>query len=261
MRAQNKVAIITGGTGGIGSETARLLAREGATVVITDLDEVGGKTLADEVGGAFYRLNVTDHAAWETLVDDVVKRYGGIDILVQCAGIEGDLKVDVLDTSPDLWERVIAINLTGTFYGCKAVMPAMLAKKSGSIILLSSIVSYMAAMSAAPYGVSKAGVQHLAKTMALVGARNGAKVRVNSIHPGLIKTRMTDNIIKELADVGEISEEQVEASMVGEVPFGERGTPSDIASLILYLASDESRYMTGSDVKIDGGWLIKDATS
>lgn len=261
MRVQNKVALITGGTGGIGSEAARVLAREGATVVITDLDEAIGKALADEIGGVFYRLDVTDHDAWEALIGDVLKTYGGIDVLVQCAGVEGNLKVDVLDTSPDLWERVIAINLTGTFYGCKAVMPAMLAKKSGSVILISSIVSYMSAMSAAPYGVSKAGVQHLARTMALVGARNGAKVRVNSIHPGLIKSRMTDNIIKELAEAGGISEKEVESSMASEVPLGERGTPADIASLILYLASDDSRYMTGSDVKIDGGWLIKDATS
>lgn len=191
----------------------------------------------------------------------MIGQFGGIDILVQCAGIEGSLKTDVLDVSPELWKQVIDVNLNGTFYGCQTVMPGMLERGSGSMILISSIVSFMAAMAAAPYGASKAAVQHIAKTFALVGARNGAKVRVNSIHPGVIKTRMTDNIIKEVAEASAISEAEAEALMAAAVPFGERGHPDDIAHLILYLASDESRYMTGSELKIDGGWLIKDATS
>lgn len=261
MRLKGKIALITGGAGGIGAAASRRLAGEGATVVITDMNDQAGTDLASTIGGAYHRLDVTDPQAWKAVVGAVIGRFGGIDILVQCAGIEGSLKTDVLEVSPELWKQVIDVNLNGTFYGCQTVMPTMLERGAGSMILISSIVSFMAAMAAAPYGASKAGVQHIAKTFALVGARNGAKVRVNSVHPGVIKTRMTDNIIKELSQANAISESDAEALMAAAVPFGERGDPDDIAHLILYLASDESRYMTGSELKIDGGWLIKDATS
>lgn len=261
MHLQDKVALVTGGTGGIGGAASRRLAGEGAKVVITDMNDQAGNDLASAIGGVYHRLDVTDPQAWKAVVAAVIDQFGHIDVLVQCAGIEGSLKTDVLDVTPELWKRVIDVNLNGTFYGCQAVMPAMLQRGTGSMVLISSIVSFMAAMAAAPYGVSKAGVQHLAKTFALVGARDGAKVRVNSIHPGVIKTRMTDNIIKELAQASAIGEADAEALMAAAVPFGERGDPDDIAHLILYLASDQSRYMTGSELKIDGGWLIKDATS
>lgn len=259
MRVQNKIAFVTGGAGGIGAECARRLAAEGAKVIITDMDEAAGTAVAREVGGDFHRLDVTDLDAWQRVAAAAIDKHRDIDIFLQCAGIEGDLRQDCLDTHPDVWNKVLAVNLTGTFWGCKTIVPTMLRKGTGSVILLSSISSYMATPALTPYGVSKAGVQHLSRSVAMVGARNGARVRCNSVHPGVIKTRMTDNIILELSQARQITEVEAEVALMSAVPFRARGTPEDVAGLVLYLASDESAYVTGSDFKIDGGWHVVNA--
>lgn len=259
MRVKGKIAIVTGGAGGLGAECCRVLAREGATVVIADLAEEAGAAVATQTGGEFQRLDVSSLADWQRLVDETVKKFGAIDILVHCAGIEGSLEEGGLDTSEAIWNKVIAVNLSGTFWGCKTVVPEMVKKGTGSIILLSSITSFMATSSATPYGVSKAGVHQLAKTVAIIGAKDGAKVRCNSVHPGVIKSRMTDNIIAELAHAQGITEEESEKALLANTPLGSRGQPEDVANMVLFLASDESAYVTGSDFKVDGGWLIVDA--
>ncbi len=259
MRVKGKIALVTGGAGGIGAECCRVLAREGATVVVADLVEDAGKAVAAETNGEFRRLDVSSLSSWQELVNDIVAKHGSIDVMVHCAGIEGSLEEGGLETSEAIWNKVISVNLTGTFWGCKTVVPEMVKKGVGSIILLSSITSFMATSSATPYGVSKAGVHQLAKTVAMIGAKDGAKVRCNSVHPGVIKSRMTDNIIAELARAQEITEEESELALLADTPLGTRGKPEDVANMVLFLASEESAYVTGSDFKVDGGWLVVDA--
>lgn len=260
MRVSNKVALITGGVGGIGGATAKRLAQEGARVIVTDVvDEQRGCEFAQQVGGAYLHHDVSDLRQWEVVVAAVMADYGQIDILVNCAGIEGDLRHSGLDTTEEDWNRVVGINLNGSFWGLKTVMPKMIERGTGSVILLSSIVSYMSNKSGVAYGATKAAVAHLARSGASIGAQNGSKIRCNSVHPGIIKTRMTDNIIVEFSENTGTPADEVETAMCAAVPLGYRGLPEDVANMILYLASDESSYVTGSEFKIDAGWSMVDA--
>ncbi|MEI9852706.1 MAG: SDR family oxidoreductase [Sphingomonas sp.] len=259
MRLAGRIALVTGGAGGIGAECARVMAREGATVVVTDIEDAAGEEVAREVGGDYRRLDVTDLAAWEALVADIQARHGGIDVFVHCAGIEGNMGERGLATSPEGWRRVIDVNLTASFWGCKTVVPVMLEKGTGSVILLSSITSFMATASAVAYGVSKAGVQQLSRSIAMIGAEGGKRVRCNSVHPGVIRTRMTETILAAFSAGTGMPLDQAEKAFVSVVPFGEQGTPTDVANTVLFLASDESSYVTGSEFKVDAGWLVKNA--
>lgn len=260
MRVSGKVAVITGGAGGIGAETGRVLAREGAHVVITDVSEETGWALASQLGCQFVRHDVSDEKQWQTLIDNVMGEHGKIDVLVNAAGIEGDLaNAGGLNTSLAEWRRVLSINLDGTFLGCRICLPRMLERETGSIVNIASIVSYFATPTALAYGASKAAVQQLTRSIAWIGGSNGKRVRCNSVHPGIIRSRMTDNIINELGKLSGVSAEKAEAMLVGGVPFGVRGVPADVANLILYLASDESSYTTGSAFQVDGGWHIVNA--
>lgn len=256
MRVKDKVALITGGTGGIGAETAKVLAREGAKVIITDLAEAAGNALAQQIGGDFFRHDVSSEEQWDKIVTAVHNKYGKIDVLVNSAGIEGDLSKPGLDTPLAEWRRVISINLDGTFLGCRRVMPKMLEEGKGSIINIASMVTYFATPTAMAYGASKAAVQQLSRSLAFIGGSNGKRVRCNSVHPGIIKSRMTDTIISELGKNAGVSAEEAEKQLVGGVLFGKRGVAADVANLILFLASDESAYATGSEYQVDGGWHI-----
>ncbi len=260
MRLKGKIAIVTGGAGGLGGATAKLMAGEGATVVITDVSEAAGQALAAELGGSFVRHDVSSEDDWATITDQVVSRHGRIDVLVNAAGIEGDLSAaGGLSTTYAEWRRVLSINLDGTFLGCRAVAARMLERGAGSIVNISSIVSVMATPTALAYGASKAGVEQLTRSIATIGAKDGARVRCNSVHPGVIKTRMTDNIIAEFAKLGQTTPERAEAAIVQAVPFGVRGLPLDVANLVTFLASDEAGYITGSAFQVDGGWHMVSA--
>jgi NAD(P)-dependent dehydrogenase (short-subunit alcohol dehydrogenase family) len=257
MRVGNKVAVVTGGAGGIGGETARTLAREGARVVITDLEQRGARDLADEIGGHFLCHDVCNEEQWRAVARDVMGRYGRIDVLVNSAGIEGDLvNAGGLATTYVEWRRVMAVNLDGTFLGCMAVLPGMLERGVGSIINIASAASFMATPTALAYGASKAAVQQLTQSLALIGAKGGARVRCNSVHPGSIKTRMTDYWVSELARQWDTSEAEAEATMLRDVPFGTRGKPADVANMVLFLASDEAAYVTGAAFKVDAGYTM-----
>ncbi len=258
MRVSGKVCLVTGGAGGIGSETARTLAREGGIVIVTDVSEAEGAPVAAECGGTFKRLDVSDFASWQAVVAEIIADYGRLDVLAHCAGIEGSYLSGGVDTDLATWDKVIGVNLTGTFYGLKAVFPQMLKQRVGSVVLVSSIVSCMATSSGVAYGASKAGVEHLARSFAIIGLKDGARVRCNSVHPGAIRTRMTDNIFAELAQKAGVATEVVADTVKDLIPFGVRGEPDDIANMILFLASDESKYATGSDFKVDGGWHVSD---
>lgn len=259
MTLNNKVALITGAGGGIGSATARAFAAAGAKLVLTDISAAPIAALAQETGGIAHQHDVSDEGRWTEVIAQTLAAHGGIDILVNTAGIEGNLRESGLDTSLGEWRNVMATNLDGTFLGCRGVLPTMLEQKSGSIINLSSIVAFMGTPTALAYGASKAAVEQLSRSIALLGATNGAKVRCNSVHPGVIKTRMTDAIFSEFAANTGSSAEEVETTLCANIPFGARGVPVDVAELILFLASDAARYVTGSAFKVDGGWSVTSA--
>jgi len=259
-RVQGKVALVTGGAGGLGAATVRMLAREGATVVVADVADATGEALAVEVGGDYHRLDITSEAAWASVVAAVAARHGGLDILVNAAGIEGDISSSSPEsTSLAEWRRVLAVNLDGTFLGCREVLPVMKRKGTGSIVNLSSIVSNFATPQTTAYGASKAAVAQLSKSVALWGSKDGNRIRCNSVHPGVIRTRMVESIFDGFTSLFKMAREDVVSSTVGSVPLGALGEPDDVGYLILYLASDESKYVTGSEFMVDGGWHLTDA--
>lgn len=251
-RLDGKVAIVTGAAGGLGGAIARRFAAEGARVVATD---IAGDAVA---GCRFERHDVTDEAGWARVVA-AAREEGGADVLVNAAGIEGDLAQGGLATTLAEWRRVIGVNLDGTFLGCRAAMPDMLEKGAGAIVNISSIVSVMGSPSGLAYGAGKAAVEQLTRSLTLIGAEGGRRVRVNSIHPGVIRTRMTDDIIATFAARQGVDAAAGEAAVMAAVPFGERGTPDDVAALALFLAGDEAAYVTGAMFKVDGGWSVTGA--
>jgi 3(or 17)beta-hydroxysteroid dehydrogenase len=259
-RLSGKLALITGGAGGIGEATARLFKEEGARIVLADVAEEYGKKLARELEAEFERLDVTDEGEWTQLVRHIEEQHGRISVLVNAAGVEGNLEAGSPEsTSYADWRRVHSINLDGTFLGCRAVLPVMRRGGTGSIINISSIVSYFGSPLSVAYGSSKAAVQQLTKSVALHGSRDGKRVRCNSVHPGVIRTRMLRDIYVAIARKAGITPEEAERANLRAVPFGEVGEPRDVAYLNLYLASDESRYVTGSEFQVDGGWHLVDA--
>jgi 3(or 17)beta-hydroxysteroid dehydrogenase len=178
-------------------------------------------------------------------------------VLVNAAGIEGDMVHGSPEsTSLAEWRRVMAVNLDGTFLGCREALPVMKRKGAGSIINISSTVAYIATPNSTAYGASKAGVMQLTKSVALHGSLDGHRVRCNSVHPGIIATRMIESISAQLAQFNNVAVEAVNQASLARIPFGEAGRPEDVAELILFLASDESRYITGSEFSIDGGWRL-----
>ncbi|HKJ73960.1 MAG TPA: SDR family oxidoreductase [Alphaproteobacteria bacterium] len=256
-RVQDKIALITGGAGGICGATAQLLAEEGAQVVVADVADDAGTALAGKIGAAYHHLDVTSEDQWQALIDDIVAEHGRLDVLVNGAGTEGDLSQGSPEnTTLDEWRRVHGINLDGTFLGCRAALPVMKRQGTGSIVNLSSMVAFFPTPGSAAYGSSKAGVMHLSRTVALYAARGGNKIRCNSVHPGLIRTRMIDTIFETFGRNQNTSAAEVEKARVKTVPLGEIGDPMDVAYIILYLASDESRYITGSQFQVDGGWHL-----
>ncbi len=245
MRLRDKVAIITGGASGIGRATSELFAREGARVVVADYNEKAGEetvTAIRQAGGEaiFVRVDVSDWAHVQRLVDTTLQTYGGIDILVNNAGIL--LFGTALDTSPQDWERVIAINLTGTFLVSKAVLPHMIARGGGAIVnLTSSTGAHDAAANTVAYVTSKGGVALLTRAMAIDHAKHN--VRINAVAPGPTDTPM-------LRDA--MSPEQL-AAFAATFPMGRLGRPEELARAILFLASDEASFITGAILAVDGG--------
>jgi NAD(P)-dependent dehydrogenase (short-subunit alcohol dehydrogenase family) len=250
-RVDGKVAIVTGGASGLGAESARRLAREGATVVLTDLAGDAGQAVADEIAAArgraeFLVQDVTDEARWAEVAADVLARFGRIDVLVNSAGVGGGGQ-PILEHTLDAWRRIVGINLEGTFLGVRHVAPAMAAAGRGSIINLSSILGKVGLPGASAYCASKGGVLMLTKAVALELAPTG--VRVNSVHPGFIETPMVLNAFRESENENEMRD-----LIVSRHALGRLGAPREIADAIVFLASDESSFMTGSELVVDGGY-------
>jgi 3alpha(or 20beta)-hydroxysteroid dehydrogenase len=241
-RIKGKTAIVTGGARGIGAATVRRFIEEGAKVVIADVLDQEGRTLAEQLGSAaaFFPLDVSDPAAWRACVTHATERFGGIDILVNNAGICP--VAAIVDLEPAVFQRALAVNLIGPFLGIQAVGPGMVAQGQGSIINVSSAEGLHGTNGMAAYGSSKWGVRGLTKVAALEFGHRG--VRVNSIHPGAIDTPManSDAIPKDLL-----------ARVFARQPIQRIGQAVEISNLILFLASDESSYVCGAEIAIDGG--------
>ena len=238
-RLAGKVALITGAARGQGEAEARRFVDEGAAVMLTDvLDEAGQAVAAGLPGSAYLRLDVTDPAAWDAAVRATVDRFGGLDILVNNAGIyrRGPLEA----TDPDGYMEVIRINQFGTFLGMRAVVASMRARGGGTIVNISSAAGMVGSVGLVAYTASKWAVRGMTKVAALELAADG--IRVNSVHPGLIDTDMVRSGVGARAE-----------ALVANVPLGRVGTVDETTELVLYLASPESGYCTGSEFVIDGG--------
>ena len=253
-RLDGKVALLTGGASGLGKATGDLMAAEGATVVLSDIQEVEGENVAAairEAGGAcsFKPHDTTVEAQWERICADIMEEHGHLDILLNGAGIGGS-GVELIEMELDTWKRCLSINLDGVFLGCKHGIRAMLQGTGGSIINISSILGFAGIANSSNYCASKGGVRLLSKAAELECARKTPRVRVNSIHPGFIDTPMVASAIQRR---GPEFREYIDKN----VPFGELGEPVDIAEGVLYLASDAAKFVTGSELTIDGGFLAR----
>jgi len=250
MRLAGKVALISGGARGMGAAEARLFAREGARVVIADVLESAGKTVEAEIaarGGeaAFVRLDVTSEADWAQAVGLAVSRFGTLNVLVNNAGIGAAGRVE--DTTAEAWDRVMDVNAKGVFLGTKAAIPAMRQAGGGSIVNIASQLGLVGMDDSSPqYTASKGAVRLLTKTTALQYAREG--IRCNSVHPGPIVTPMTEQ---------RRADPVVYQRMLSRIPLGRYGEAEEVAHAVLYLASDESAFVTGSELVIDGGWTAQ----
>lgn len=255
-KLQNKSALVTGGARGIGEAIARRFALEGADVIIGDIDAEAGTALAAEIGGHFFPLDVATEADWTSLAST----FPTIDIVVNNAGITG------FEDSPGPhdpehatlaeWHRVHAVNLDGTFLGCRYAIGAMRAKGAGSIINMSSRSGLVGIPGAAAYASSKAAIRNHTKSVALYCAQQGIAIRCNSIHPAAILTPMWEALIGDGPDRDERM-----AAMVADTPLKRFGTVEEVAAIALMLASDEATYMTGSEIHLDGGLLAGSAAS
>jgi NAD(P)-dependent dehydrogenase (short-subunit alcohol dehydrogenase family) len=254
-RVANKVAIVTGAAMGIGKACAELLAREGAAVAITDCESAAGKKVNDALlkeglRSIFVEHDVSREDHWERVVNDVLKAFGKIDILVNNAGV-GSFG-DVEHTTIDEWHSLLRVNLDGVFLGIKHAIPPMRAAGGGSIINISSIEGLIGDPQLAAYNASKGAVRLLSKSAALYCARERTNIRVNSVHPGYILTPMVEHALASSPN-SEAARQALEALH----PVGHLGQPIDIAYGVLYLASDESCFATGSELVIDGGYTAQ----
>ena len=250
MRLEGKVALISGGARGMGAAEARLFAREGASVVIGDLLEEEGRRLEAQIGEAgghalFLRLDVTSESDWTNAVAAAVSRFGKLDILVNNAGIGGGGGM-VEETTVEAWDRVMDVNAKGVFLGTKAAIPEMRRAGGGSIVNISSVYGLVGSGGSSAYHASKGAVRLLTKSTAIQYAGEG--IRANSVHPGIIDTPMTAAIL---------ADPERNRRWLSGTPLGRRGEPDDVAYGVLFLASDESSFMTGSELVIDGGWTAQ----
>jgi 3(or 17)beta-hydroxysteroid dehydrogenase len=258
-RLSNKVCLVTGGGGAIGRATAKAFKDEGATVIVSDISEHLLQESAEIIGCSSVVQDVTNEEQWTQVIDEIERKHGRIDVLVNNAGILGSTEnVNPETTQVDEFRRIQQVNVESVMLGCRSVIPAMKRAGGGSIVNISSIAAVLATPFEVAYGVSKAAVRHLSWSVAAHGAPFG--IRCNSIMPGQIETGdggMMDSILKGAARRGEFSDpETARATFTALIPLGALGTPQDVAMGAVYLASDESRYVSSISLQISGGWLV-----
>lgn len=252
-RLAGKVALVTGAGTGIGLATARLFAQEGARVAIGELDEKSGRAAAEAVKGSFHKLDVRLEADWTRALAEIKAQHGALHVLVNNAGVLCRSEEPHIEaTSLEEWRWLQQINVEGVFLGCKLAIPALREAGGGAIVNLSSIAGLLATPHLAAYGASKGAVRQLTKSVAAHCGRRGYRIRCNSVHPGLIETQMGDKVM----GLGGADPAQTKETRRRAVPLGELGRPEDVASCILFLASDDSRYVTGAELVVDGGYTI-----
>jgi NAD(P)-dependent dehydrogenase (short-subunit alcohol dehydrogenase family) len=256
-QVQGKVALVTGGASGIGEAVCELLAREGASVAVTDVDDLKGPEVVARIkraGGeaSFWHHDVTSEERWIEVVADVMKRYGRLDVLVSNAGI-GISVPTITEMSLSDWRRQTAINLDGVFLSVKHCLPLMRKTGGGSVIMMSSLAGLRGAASLSGYSATKGGVRLFAKSIAMECATFGDGIRVNSVHPGIIDTPIWGKIPAGAAGSGQNAPIDLEERAKLVTPLGRAGEAAEIAQGVLYLASDASRYVTGTELVIDGG--------
>lgn len=255
-RVEGKIALITGSAQGLGEAAARMLAREGARVAIADINIDGAEKLARALNAAredsaiAVKHDVTSEAEWVGALNATERAFGGLHVLVNNAGI--GLTKDFEDVTLEEWRRVHAIDLDGVFLGCRLSIPpiARSVKETnlgGSIVNISSISGIIAGHNMAAYNSAKAAVRHLSKSVALYCARKRYGIRCNSVHPVFIATPILDPLVRRYG------KDEAYAKLARQVPLGKIGDPDDIAYAVLYLASDESKFVTGAELKVDGG--------
>ena len=249
-RVIGKVAIVTGAASGLGRAIASLLAKEGAKVTLTDINEVNGRKVAEEIGrgggeALFMRHDVTNERDWGEVIRATLERFEKLDILVNNAGVI--LFKSIEDTPLDEWRWLTSINLDGVFLGTKYAIGTMKRCGGGSIVNMSSVAGMIGTLDASAYHASKGGVRLFTKAAALECSKAGYNynIRVNSVHPGVIETPMLEDMLKD---------EDKRKVALSWLPIGRFGEPNDIAYGVLYLASDESKHVTGAELVIDGGW-------
>ena len=250
-RVEDKIALITGAAQGLGAETARLLVAEGASVVLTDINVDGARQTADEINAqdsdkaVAFEQDVSNESGWQQTIEATRKQFGGLNILVNNAGIGSIGSVE--DESLETWQRVHDVDLNSVFLGCKFGIPLMAKSGGGSIVNVSSISGIIAAHNLAAYNSAKAAVRHLSKSVALHCAHERNNIRCNSVHPAFIDTPILDGLVAG-------SDRDAALEKLGrQIPLGRVGQPEDVAFAVLYLASDESQFVTGSEIRIDGG--------
>lgn len=261
-RVEGKVALVTGGASGIGRATSIRLAEEGASIVLTDMQDEAGEAVAEEIRAAggtavFLTHDVTDEAQWADVVAEVRKQFGRLDILFNNAGI-GGAGGPATDIALEAWKRVHAVNVEGVFLGVKHALPLMREGGGGSIINVSSIAGLVGSIGGHGYAASKGAVRIFSKSVAMECANARDGVRVNSIHPGIIDTAIWGKRPGEnTPGPNNYPRPDLQALVNATTPLGVVGEPIDIANGVLFLASDEARFITGSELVIDGGYVTK----
>ena len=244
-RLKNKVALITGGAQGLGKEMARSMIAEGARVVISDINQSILKDSAKELQCDYLVLDVTSKDQWQTVIKNIKEDIGSLNILVNNAGMGGG--GDVESTDIELWDLVHKVNLDSVFMGCKYSLPLMRDSGDGSIINISSMSGIVASHNTSAYNSSKAAVRHLSKSVALHCAKSTNLVRCNSIHPVFTRTAMVQSMIDSAP------ERNIEQKLIQQIPIRKLAEPIDIANAAVFLASDESSFITGTELIVDGG--------
>lgn len=250
-RLAGKKAFITGGASGLGRAMAELFAREGAKVAVADINKAGADAVASAINASLpghalaLAIDVTREADWQSALRLAVNAMGGLSILVNNAGIAASGNVE--ETDFETWKRVQAVDLDSVYLGCKYALPYLRESQPAAIVNISSIAGLIAGHNMAAYNAAKAGVWLLTKSVALQCARQGQNIRCNSIHPTFIRTPILNPII------GKKDEAEILGKLARQVPLGRIGEPDDVAYAALYLACDESKFVTGAELKVDGG--------